>query len=362
ASCIELKGACSHEEEEGKKTKESKQEDQYKKRNANETHDHQNQEKIVHMNKEAVTQHSNFIRELHNAAVVIQSAFRGYLARRALLALQGIVKLQAFIRGHTVRKQAKLTLTCIQALVRLQSQMSEQQARLSHERCRKSMFAESSNLWDRYKQDVRQRKSTSARRCSAADEWDFFPCQIEDDIPVLESRNYTSFKREKALAYAISQQLWRYDSNIVNRTEWLTRWMATKKRDSADREDSTRTVQLNKVVESFMANTPPSVSRYSCSNESGSTTPHYMNSTESAKAKARLVSTPNKRPSTQGRERVRKRLSYPVTEQHGGDHTDNNGSFSQCLTSPSFKTVSHALDRGDYVNSTTSMRRLARLN
>lgn len=84
----------------------------------------------------------------------------GLKARRALRALKGLVKLQALVRGHNVRKQAKLTLQCMQALVRVQDRMRDQRARLSHESSRKSMFAESNNLWESsYLQDIRQRKS-----------------------------------------------------------------------------------------------------------------------------------------------------------------------------------------------------------
>ncbi|KAH1032003.1 hypothetical protein J1N35_044177 [Gossypium stocksii] len=54
------------------------------------------------------------------AATRIQAAFRSYLARKALHALKGLVKLQALVRGHLVRKQATSTLRSMHALMAIQ--------------------------------------------------------------------------------------------------------------------------------------------------------------------------------------------------------------------------------------------------
>uniref|UniRef100_A0A7N0RES5 DUF4005 domain-containing protein n=1 Tax=Kalanchoe fedtschenkoi TaxID=63787 RepID=A0A7N0RES5_KALFE len=65
------------------------------------------------------------------AAAKVQAALRGFLARRAFWALKGIIRLQALIRGHLVRRQAVATLHCMQGIVRLQALVRGQKVRLS---------------------------------------------------------------------------------------------------------------------------------------------------------------------------------------------------------------------------------------
>ncbi|CAI9759317.1 unnamed protein product [Fraxinus pennsylvanica] len=190
----------------------------------------------------------------HSAAILIQTAFRGYLARRALVALRGIVKLQALIRGQNVRKQAKMTLKCMQALLRVQARVRDQRARLSHDGGRRSMFAETTNLWEsRYLKDIRDRKSMSRDGSCITDDWRDCPHTLEELETILKARNEAASNHDqKSLAYALSQQIWDCDSNPYAKeehepeedsTNWLDTWMS---RNSTDhKRDSIKTVEID---------------------------------------------------------------------------------------------------------------------
>lgn len=201
------------------------------------------------------------------AAIVIQTAFRGYLARRALTALKGLVKLQALVRGHNVRKQAKMTLKCMQALVRVQARVLDERMKLTPEGSRKSNLSDNASLLEsHYLQDIAERRSVSHSRepSSIADDWDERPHTIEELKAMLQSRKEAALKREKSLSHAFSQQMWRSDRSSVgeddleDKPRWLDRRMATKQWDSSvgpspvlrgrastDHRDSIKTVEID---------------------------------------------------------------------------------------------------------------------
>ncbi|XP_077246485.1 protein IQ-DOMAIN 32-like [Tasmannia lanceolata] len=68
-----------------------------------------------------------------SVVIVIQTAIRGYLSQNALCKLKNVVKLQAAVRGHLVRRQAVGTLRCVQAIIKMQALVRAHRVRMSLE-------------------------------------------------------------------------------------------------------------------------------------------------------------------------------------------------------------------------------------
>ncbi|GMI82143.1 IQ-domain 8 [Hibiscus trionum] len=230
------------------------------------------------------------------AAIRIQTAFRGLLARRALRALKAVVRIQAIFRGRQVRNQAAVTLRCMQALVRVQARVRAQ--------C--LIFSEQQTL---HKLND-PTKDAEKRWCDS-------PGTFEEVRAKQQTRQEGAMKRERAMAYSVFKQSRSYGNGNPNLRanqqplankhrqrldwNWVDRWMASKPWGSEDasfhstsseqtKDPTTRILarppMVNQTSDSLSA--PSSESVYdesSTSTSSASVSPSYMNPTESIKAK-----------------------------------------------------------------------------
>ncbi|KAL3653692.1 hypothetical protein CASFOL_003373 [Castilleja foliolosa] len=286
------------------------------------------------------------------AAVVIQAVFRRYLARRALLALKGVVKLQALIRGHNVRKRAMMTLQCIQSLVRVQTLVCDQRRRLS---CDATMFGRTND----------SRKAISKMNESNT----LSNLNLEEIQTLIQKAKQCSLRQGKTLADILSHQTWTLDEDFEkhesmkypDRIKTIQDPTVRKDRNLCHQRDPIiKTVEIDTsrpysftpphkksftrsqnhqdsyFIPSSVYNSPKTPSyqtaetptsramylhRMSLSeNSCPLPKPSYMGPTQSTIARVRSHSTPRQRPSSPSRQQTssaKKRLSFPV---HDGQY------------------------------------------
>ncbi|KAF8398319.1 hypothetical protein HHK36_017246 [Tetracentron sinense] len=262
------------------------------------------------------------------AAIKIQTAFRGYLARKALRALKGLVRLQAIVRGRAVRRQAITTLKCLQSIVNIQSQV----------RTGRVQMVEHSWNCDEKKQLLRQNKELGDKETKIESNcqrtWDDSVLSKEDKNVISLNRRQAASKRDRVREYSFSHQekinVQRpKDSEPVNVngrwSYWLEQWVDAHACKREELEKLNKIVCSNPVhsdvegrtqlrLRKFQKqdkfeglNSPISLQRRSFHHPTRSSigddnsfsrspiVPTYMAATESAKAKARSMSTPKQR-------------------------------------------------------------------
>ncbi|KAL9235914.1 hypothetical protein vseg_010639 [Gypsophila vaccaria] len=174
------------------------------------------------------------------AAIKIQTLFRGYMARRRLRAIRGLMRLKSMMQGPAARRQSINTLKCMQTLARMQSQIRERRLKMAEENLARLI---------QQKNEKEQAKEFEKSQ-QIGDGWDASGKTKEQIEARLQSKHEAAIRRERTLAYAFShQQTWKasarsattlfMDSNNPHwGWSWLERWLAARPWETATMESS----------------------------------------------------------------------------------------------------------------------------
>lgn len=228
--------------------------------------------------------------QIHNthaqnlAAIKIQTAYRGFLAKKALRALKGFVRLQAIIRGRAVRRQAMTTLKCLQSIAKIQSQVCAR-------RCQMTRGKDADMLMLQHLKNQNP-KIQLCRLRRLDDEL----LSKEEEIDIILKKKEAILRSKKIKAYSFNHRHSAdaiLDGNSQGRLRyWLEQYVSNEA--VPKKEDVTSTPRRS--FHKHWKQNSYGDHQDSLHPSSPTNLPTYMAATESAKARTRSTSSPRLRP------------------------------------------------------------------
>ncbi|CAH1453063.1 unnamed protein product [Lactuca virosa] len=327
------------------------------------------------------------LQQRHLSATRIQAAYRGYMERRKLRGLTGLVRLQGVVRGQHVKRQTVNAMKQMQLLVRLQTQIQSRRMQTIEKQALKCQAqkasASASASW------------VGKNQLEMGDEdWDASLITKEEREARLHRKVEALNKRERAMAYANSHQveLWKAAPKSAQNTlmgypwwwNWLERQLPLNSQSAVENHQlttpspqsslgrqkqairpsssssspSTRSMAPSRTRQQMTPPPPSRMMKFSKPRARGGSpypvkdddslmscppfsVPNYMSPTLSAKAKARPTSNPKDRmPGTPGSISMsvssQRRFSFPATPSTRGGSRKSPGSVGDFSVDSSF--------------------------
>lgn len=268
------------------------------------------------------TPHGFRVKNQHAAATKIQSAYRGHLARKALSALKGLVKLQAVVRGELVRRNVVKKLPSMALLAELRPRADQKRVPTLLEYLNQSENRHSLS-----------RKEEMRLQCSTQRTWDMSLVPKDGMEALYLQKQEAMAKRERMKQYSFSHRERRNDQSLQELMSQKERRKSSRFDPYVELEPKPMTVDASRLGPLRLrsackqermeeVSSPFSQPRRSfChvkhrsigddgSLPSSPVFPAYMAATASAKARSRSLSTPKQR--------------LRLCETYSGDHSPYN--------------------------------------
>ncbi|XP_039010753.1 protein IQ-DOMAIN 14-like [Hibiscus syriacus] len=169
------------------------------------------------------------LRNHHASVTKIQAAYRGYMARRSFRAWKGLVRLQGVVRGQNVKRQTTTAMKHMQLLVRVQSQIQSSWIQMLENQARQQAWFKN----DKEEGSTLCKSSFIQASEEGNEDWDDSLLTKEEIEARMQRKVEAVVKRERAMAYAYSHQLWKATPksgqagaiDIRTREPWWWNWL-----------------------------------------------------------------------------------------------------------------------------------------